>query len=100
MITKRPLILLAAGVMGLVTACGGAVLSMRGNLRSAAGDDTPYEPSWGPPGKLVSAYAEGAAAALALARLLLSLARRRAAGGHRAGAPGSRLTAPEHSTPG
>jgi hypothetical protein len=37
-----------------------------------------YEPSWGPPGKLFSAYAEGAGALLALAGLACTLARRRA----------------------
>ena len=35
-----------------------------------------HEPSWGPPGKLLSAYAEGAGALLALAGLGWALARR------------------------
>jgi hypothetical protein len=70
------------------------------DIGAIAGLPNMYEPSWGPPGKLLSAYAEGAGALLALAGLLHCLARRRAAGRQRAGAPGRRLTAPEHSTPG
>jgi hypothetical protein len=38
-----------------------------------------YEPSWGPPGKVFSAYAEGAGALLALAGLAYALARARRA---------------------
>ena len=37
-----------------------------------------YEPSWGPPGKVFSAWAEGAGALLALTGLIRELARRRA----------------------
>jgi hypothetical protein len=36
-----------------------------------------YEPSWGPPGKLLSAYAEGAGTLLALAGLARALTHRR-----------------------
>lgn len=36
-----------------------------------------YEPTWGPPGKLLSAFAEGAGALLSLAGLGWALARRR-----------------------
>jgi hypothetical protein len=61
-----------------------------------AGLPNMYEPSWGPPGKLVSAYAEGAGALLALAGLAYALARQRRAGAHApAGkASGERLAPP------
>jgi uncharacterized protein (TIGR03382 family) len=36
-----------------------------------------YEPSWGPPGKALSAIAEGAGALLALGGLAWSIQRRR-----------------------
>lgn len=55
-----------------------------------------YEPSWGPPGKLVSAWAEVAGALLALAGLAYTLARSRRAAPERAprqdDAPGARLS--------
>ena len=47
------------------------------NLGPLAGLPGMYEPSWGPPGKLLSAYAEGAGALLSLAGLGWALARRR-----------------------
>ena len=47
-----------------------------------------YEPSWGPPGKLFSAYAEVAGALLALAGLAYTLARSRRAATERAPRPG------------
>ncbi len=47
------------------------------NIGPLAGLPGMYEPSWGPPGKLISAYAEGAGALLALAGLGWALARRR-----------------------
>ncbi len=53
-----------------------------------------YEPSWGPPGKVVSACAEGAGALLALTGLIRALARRRAASVRQAG---PRLAAAGHS---
>jgi hypothetical protein len=43
-----------------------------------------YEPSWGPPDKVFSAYAEGAGALLALAGLVYTLARARRAARERA----------------
>jgi MYXO-CTERM domain-containing protein len=63
-----------------------------------AGLPNMYEPSWGPPGKLVSAYAEGAGALLALAGLAYALARQRRAKAHApAGkAPGERLEPAPH----
>ena len=54
-----------------------------------------YEPSWGPPGKMVSAWVEGIGALLALIGLIRALAQRRAAS-RRRGVP-ARLAAPEHS---
>ena len=54
-----------------------------------------YEPSWGPPGKLFSAYAEVAGALLALAGLAYTLARSRRAATEAAprtgDAPGAKL---------
>jgi hypothetical protein len=57
-----------------------------------------YEPTWGPPGKVVSAWAEGIGALLALIGLIRALAHRRVASGQR-GAP-ARLAAAGHSAPG
>jgi len=57
-----------------------------------------YEPSWGPPGKVVSAWAEGIGALLALTGLIRALARRRVASGRRGTT--ARLAAAEHSVPG
>lgn len=57
-----------------------------------------YEPSWGPPGKVLSAWAEGAAALLALTGLIRALAWRRAASGQRDAAVS--LAAAGHSPPG
>ncbi|HET7247915.1 MAG TPA: hypothetical protein VFJ07_24115 [Streptosporangiaceae bacterium] len=54
-----------------------------------------YEPSWGPPGKVVSAWAEGIGALLALTGLIRALAHRRAASGQRATT--ARLAAAGHS---
>ena len=60
-----------------------------------------YEPSWGPPGKLLSAYAEAAGALLALAGLAYTLARDRRAAKDRASragdAPGARLSPSTHA---
>lgn len=53
-----------------------------------------YEPSWGPPGKMVSAWAEGIGALLALIGLIRALAQRRAATRQRGAI--TRLAAPEH----
>jgi hypothetical protein len=59
-----------------------------------------YEPSWGPPGKLFSAYSEGAGALLALAGLAYTLARRWRASRKRTPQPGEahdgRLTPASH----
>ena len=54
-----------------------------------------YEPSWGPPGKMVSAWAEGIGALLALIGLIRALAHRRAASEQ--GGTTARLAAAEHS---
>ena|SRR5689334_24650823 len=54
-----------------------------------------YEPSRGPPGKMVSAWAEGIGALLALIGLIRALAHRRVASGQRGTA--TRLTAAEYS---
>jgi len=54
-----------------------------------------YEPSWGPPGKVFSAWAEGIGALLALIGLIRALAHRRAASGQRGTTV--RLVAAEHS---
>jgi hypothetical protein len=47
------------------------------DLGAVAGLPDLYEPSWGPPGKLISAVAEGAGFLLSLAGLSLSLRSRR-----------------------
>jgi len=61
-----------------------------------AGLPNMYEPSWGPPGKLFSAYAEAAGALLALAGLAYTLARSRRPAAERAArqddAPSARLS--------
>jgi hypothetical protein len=49
------------------------------DIGPVAGLPNMYEPSWGPPGKLLSAYAEIAGTLLALAGLAYTLARRRSA---------------------
>lgn len=63
-----------------------------------AGLPSMHEPSWGPPGKLFSAYAEGTGALLALAGLALVVARIRRAARERAEqagqAPGGPVPAP------
>jgi hypothetical protein len=60
-----------------------------------AGLPSMYEPSWGPPGKLASACAEGAGALLALAGLGWALARRNRAGRVKQG-QGEPERIPEH----
>jgi hypothetical protein len=59
------------------SACGAVVLYTYVNVGPLAGLPNMYEPSWGPPGKLVSAVAEGAGALLALAGLGWASYRRR-----------------------
>ena len=65
------------------------------DIGPVAGLPNMYEPSWGPPGKLFSAYAEVAGALLALAGLAYTLARSRRAATERAprpsDAPGAEL---------
>jgi hypothetical protein len=66
-------------VAALVTgsAVGAVVLYTYVDLGPVAGLPDLYEPSWGPPGKLISAVAEGAGFLLALVGLSLSLRSRR-----------------------
>jgi len=52
------------------SAFGAVLLYTYVNVGPVAGLPNMYEPSWGPPGKAVSAVAEGAGAVLALAGLL------------------------------
>jgi hypothetical protein len=59
------------------SAVGAVVLYTYVNVGSFAGLPDMYEPSWGPPGKLLSAIAEGAGALLALAGLAWSVRRAR-----------------------
>jgi hypothetical protein len=59
------------------SACGAVVLYTYVNVGSLAGLPNMYEPSWGPPGKFVSAVAEGAGALLALCGLGWAAYRRR-----------------------
>jgi hypothetical protein len=66
--------LLAFGVAA--SAVGAVVLYTYVNIGAVAGLPNMYEPSWGPPGKLVSAVAEGAGVLLALAGLAWARSRR------------------------
>jgi hypothetical protein len=75
---KWPSWLLAALVAG--TAVAAVVTYTYADIGSFAGLPDMYEPSWGPPGKLLSAYAEGAGALLALAGLARALVPRRREG--------------------
>jgi hypothetical protein len=56
-------------------AVGAVVLYTYVNVGSLAGLPNMYEPSWGPPGKALSAIAEGAGALLALGGLAWSIQR-------------------------
>jgi hypothetical protein len=58
------------------SAVGAVVICTYVSIGPFAGLPGMYEPSWAPPGKLLSAYAEGAGAALSLAGLGWALARR------------------------
>jgi hypothetical protein len=55
------------------SAVGAVVLYTYVNVGSLAGLPNMYEPSWGPPGKALSAIAEGAGALLALGGLAWSI---------------------------
>jgi hypothetical protein len=59
------------------SAVGAVVLYTYVNVGSLAGLPNMYEPSWGPPGKALSAIAEGAGALLALGGLAWSIQRGR-----------------------
>jgi hypothetical protein len=59
------------------SAVGAVVLYTYVNVGSLAGLPDMYEPSWGPPGKALSAFAEGAGALFALAGLAWSIRRGR-----------------------
>jgi hypothetical protein len=61
------------------SAVGAVVLYTYVNVGSLAGLPNMYEPSWGPPGKALSAFAEGAGALLALGGLAWSIQRGRRA---------------------
>ena len=60
---------MGGGVPGPASAFAAVVLYTYVNVGPLAGLPNMYEPSWGPPGKLVSAIAEGAGALLALGGL-------------------------------
>jgi hypothetical protein len=63
------------------TAVGAVVLYTYVDLGAVAGLPDLYEPSWGPPGKVMSAVAEGTGFVLALIGLSLSLGSRSRAKG-------------------
>jgi hypothetical protein len=63
------------------TAVGAVVLYTYVDLGAVAGLPDLYEPSWGPPGKVMSAVAEGTGFVLALIGLSLSLGSRSHANG-------------------
>ena len=75
---KSPVWLFAALMAG--SAAAAVVAYTYIDIGPVAGLPNMYEPSWGPPGKLVSAVAEGLGALLALAGLGWALAMRRCAG--------------------
>jgi len=71
-----------------VSAAAAVVACTYLDIGLVAGLPAMYEPSWGPPGKLFSAYAEAAGTLLALAGLAYTLARSRRAATARAPRPG------------
>jgi hypothetical protein len=73
---RRPWVWVVAAVV-TGSAVGAVVLYTYVDLGAVAGLPDLYEPSWGPPGKLISAVAEGAGFLLSLAGLSLSLRSRR-----------------------
>ena len=83
---KWPVWLFAALVAG--SAAAAVVAYTYIDIGPIAGLPNMYEPSWGPPGKLLSAVAEGMGALLALAGLgwALAMRRRGTRGAHAAGA--------------
>ena len=91
---KWPAWLFAALVAG--SAAAAVVAYTYIDIGPIAGLPNMYEPSWGPPGKLFSAYAEAAGALLALAGLAYTLARSRRPAAERAArqddAPSARLS--------
>jgi hypothetical protein len=86
----------AAATLVAATAAAAVVTYTYADIGPLAGLPSMYEPSWGPPGKLLSACAEGAGAALALAGLLRALAQRRRA---RRSSPGQAGQPAQHSPP-
>jgi hypothetical protein len=65
------------------SACAAVVTYNYVDVGPVLGLPNMYEPSWGPPGKMLSAWAEGIGALLALTGLVRALARRRAASSQR-----------------
>ncbi len=65
------------------SACAAVVTYNYVDIGPIAGLPDMYEPSWGPPGKVLSAWAEGAGALLALTGLIRALVQRRAPSGQR-----------------
>jgi glucan phosphoethanolaminetransferase (alkaline phosphatase superfamily) len=78
-----------------VSACAAVVTYNYVDVGPILGLPNMYEPSWGPPGKVVSAWAEGIGALLALTGLIRALAHRRAARRQRGAT--TRLATPQHS---
>ena len=66
------------------SACAAVVTYNYVDIGPIAGLPNMYEPSWGPPGKVLSAWFEGAGALLALIGLIRAVAQRRASSGERA----------------
>ena len=79
------------------SACAAVVTYNYVDVGPVLGLPNMYEPSWGPPGKVLSAWAEGIGALLALTGLIRALARRRAASRQRGSA--ARLVAAGQGTP-
>jgi hypothetical protein len=94
---KWPVWLFAALVAG--SAAAAVVAYTYIDIGPIAGLPNMYEPSWGPPGKLLSAVVEGLGALLALAGLGWALAMRRRAGRAAQEAPMTQASAEGEGAP-
>lgn len=73
----------AASLLVAATAVGALVLNTYINVGAIGPLPNLYEPAWGVPGKVFSAYAEGLAVLLSVAGVVLTRGRRRPGWGHR-----------------
>ena len=73
----------AAALLVAATAVGAVVLNTYINIGAIGPLPNLYEPAWGVPGKVPSAYAEGLAVIISAAGVVLTLGRRRPGWAHR-----------------